>query len=759
MRWLLLVCLASSAAPARAASDPAKTQVLVKDEELRRAQEMARYAEQMKEFAAQKAMTAKQRADMARRRRKERAKEAARAAKAELGRAEQNAQAKNQEVNSTGLQYLQAEDNYFAQNGTYVKPQQYQYLKEKLRYESAVAQQPAAEPTEAAVAAQHAELQQRLEGGKPVSAGELAGRASQFKQLGYGVMKKALNTDYSKVTASDGPAGSGGFAAGSGGRERLPVASAQGGRPAADGTRVGSETAGLLRAPVGDMDRAAAGRFTAAGRDSLDRGDKAEALRAAEAALEKDPNNGRAWGLKAEALGAMGRWAEAEEAAQRAVDLDPNDAKSLKALAWAQLHNGKADAAARTASQLIRVDPESGESFLLRALAFELAGDRARMLADLRQAAALDPRFANHLARALAGLRLFDPNGDNASLFDALPPPPAGAGRVPVGLLAALAAAAAAAGGAWKFREKARALAADWKASRRTVGVGTSSRDGEAEEAPEPLGKYRLERVAGQGGMGRVWKAFDPALQRAVAVKEMTPEAAVKPELRELYLKEARALAALTHPNLVEIYEVISAPDQVYLVMEWVSGKTLHQVLAEKGRLDLGTVKGVLGPVCEALAAAHAGGLVHRDLKPANIMVSASGRVKLIDFGLARAMDSKPAEGEAETGGAAANVLTAARTRSLAGTPAYRPPEALRGIVSPAFDVYSLGVCAYELLTGKLPFGADGSRPPDGRFVPASALVPGLPAAADDLLARALAADPAERTPGVAAFRDALARL
>ncbi|TPW19022.1 MAG: protein kinase, partial [Elusimicrobia bacterium] len=489
---------------------------------------------------------------------------------------------------------------------------------------------------------------------------------------------------------------------------------------------LGSGTAAFLRKPVGDNDRAAAKRFLAAGRDGLDLGNAQEALLSAEEAVRKDPNNPAAWGLKADALNALGRFSEAEAAAQRSVDLDPGNAKGLRALVWAQLHNRKAEEAAGNATKLIRLDPENAESFLLRAFAYELAGDRDRMLADLRTAAGMDPRFANHLARALAGLRLFDPEGDNSGLMGMLPPPPVRKIEIPWGLLGLLAFAGSAAFAAWRWRGEAEAFVRERLLPRRTVGAGLSVRT----ETPRPeeallAGKYRLERVAGQGGMGKVWKAYDPALQRPVAVKEMSPAAVAKPQFRALYLKEARALAALPHPNLVEIFEVIETSAQIYLVMEWVSGRTLQQILAEKGALDLEAAKAVLSPVCEALAAAHARGVVHRDLKPANIMVAASGRVKLIDFGLARELGRAEPEGDGEAGGAA-GVLTAARTRSLAGTPAYRPPEALQGLISPAFDVFSLGVCLYELLTRQLPFGPEGLTGENGKFVPASELVQGL---------------------------------
>ncbi|MDE2292221.1 MAG: serine/threonine protein kinase, partial [Elusimicrobia bacterium] len=260
---------------------------------------------------------------------------------------------------------------------------------------------------------------------------------------------------------------------------------------------------------------------------------------------------------------------------------------------------------------------------------------------------------------------------------------------------------------------------------------------------------------AGRGGMGRVWEAVDATLQRPVAIKEMSPDLAADPALRELYLKEARTLATLRHPNIVEIFEILDTPPSLYLALEWVNGKTLQHVLAERRRLAYETARGVLEPVCDALAAAHAMGIVHRDLKPSNIMIGADGRVKLMDFGIARSLGDSGSAAAPVTGGPV-SPLTAARTRTLAGTPAYRPPEAVQGLITPAFDVFSLGVCLYEALTGELPFGTEGLSPARPTFTPVSALITGLPPGVDALLARLLEPDVAKRIPDAAAAKAAL---
>ncbi|MBI5595255.1 MAG: protein kinase [Elusimicrobia bacterium] len=732
--------------------DPTTAQVIQADRDLQAAERQREYAEWLKSDAAKKAMSAKQRAEANSwfRRAKRRAKAIAAEAKANLKKAEANAQQKEMQYKETGINYLQAEDNYYVANGKYLNPQQYQAIKDRLHYESTVDPAAATNPDNAEAASK--ELTQRMTSGKPIGAGELAARASQLSKMGYGAIGKTLDMDFS--AAGREPQGA-----------KRPLAGPAAGAPSAaapsrsDALR--SETALLLRQPALGSDQAASKRFVAAGRDRLNLGDAEQALRAADEAIKRDPSNPAAWTLKAQALNKLRRFEEAEEAAQRAVDLDPNNAAGYRELTWAQLHNGKADEAAANVTRLIRLEPENAEAYLLRAFAYELKGDRERMLADLERAAALDPRFANPPARARAGQRLFDPeSGDTDNLLQALPalPAPQRGSVVWLGVLILLGGVGLL---AWKSAPTLLPRLKERFARARTVGAGKAASAPAPREEPDSgllAGKYSLERIAGRGGMGRVWRALDTSLERRVAVKEMAPELASMPELKELYLKEARALAAIHHPNVVEIYEVLDLGTQVYLIIEWVSGKTLQQVLVEKRRLPLDTVKAVIAPVCDALAYAHSQGLVHRDLKPSNVMAGKDGSVKLMDFGIARAVGERHSVPEGEAAGTAPSVQHAARTRTIAGTPAYRPPEAEKGLISPAFDIFSLGVCVYELACGELPFGPDGLREGDPAPKPVSKLVPGLPEALDDLLARALDPDPARRPKDALVFKNALLR-
>ena len=208
---------------------------------------------------------------------------------------------------------------------------------------------------------------------------------------------------------------------------------------------------------------------------------------------------------------------------------------------------------------------------------------------------------------------------------------------------------------------------------------------------PPPLrGRYQLEGRIAAGGMGEVWRARDTLLGRIVAVKLLRPEYADSPEFRDRLRWEGRHAGLLSHPGVVQVhdYDDGSAGGVPYLVMEYVEGPSLAAVLRAEGTLSPCRVLGLVAQAAEALACAHAAGIVHRDMKPGNVLVD-GGQVKITDFGLARAVDAVP--------------MT--RTGLVIGTPAYLSPEQVAGrAATPASDLYGLGVIAYECLTGRPPF-------------------------------------------------------
>ena len=258
-------------------------------------------------------------------------------------------------------------------------------------------------------------------------------------------------------------------------------------------------------------------------------------------------------------------------------------------------------------------------------------------------------------------------------------------------------------------------------------------------------GRYLLAEVLGSGGMATVWRARDEVLGREVAVKVLSPQCAADPGFLARFGREARHAAAVSHPRLVTVFDSGIDGGTPFLVMELVAGRTLRQVLDEAGALPAGQAIAVAAAVCEGLDAAHAAGLVHRDIKPANIML-AGREVKILDFGIARA------------DGTAAGTATG----TVLGTAAYLSPEQAAGHpASPQSDLYSLGCVLFEMLTGFPPFTAESLVGVACRQVhddpgPPSARRPGLPASLDQITARLLAKDPADRPVSAAAARAGL---
>jgi tRNA A-37 threonylcarbamoyl transferase component Bud32 len=265
--------------------------------------------------------------------------------------------------------------------------------------------------------------------------------------------------------------------------------------------------------------------------------------------------------------------------------------------------------------------------------------------------------------------------------------------------------------------------------------------------AARSVGKrYRLGKAIGQGGMGEVFEAYDDQLKRLVAVKQMRAELRAQAADRDQFLREARIVGQLSHPYIVPIHEVIEEEGDIFLVMDLVQGKTLSQVLGEKGRLPLQDAVRLFGYVCEAIDCAHGAKVLHRDLKPSNIMVEERGYAKVMDFGIARQ---------------AKETITRLTQVDDAGTPAYMAPESHMGRANRASDVYALAVCLYETLTGQLPFrGPDFFAQKERmKFSPPQFLVPDLPPQTELLFQAALAADPKDRVATASELRESMESL
>jgi tRNA A-37 threonylcarbamoyl transferase component Bud32 len=264
--------------------------------------------------------------------------------------------------------------------------------------------------------------------------------------------------------------------------------------------------------------------------------------------------------------------------------------------------------------------------------------------------------------------------------------------------------------------------------------------------------RYRIDAPIARGGMSTVYAGTDLRLDRRVAVKVMAPALAHDPAFTERFVREARTAARLSHPNAVAVFdqgaEETPAGRVVFLVMELVAGSTLREVLRRRGRLRPDEAVSVLEPVLAALAAAHRAGLVHRDVKPENVLVCTDGTVKVVDFGLARAV---------------AAPSTSTQAGMVLGTVAYVSPEQVdRGVSDARTDVYSAGVVLFELLTGAPPYGGDSALAVAYRHVnddvPApSTRVAGIPPALDELVLRATRREPGGRPADAGVFLAELA--
>ncbi|MFE0349953.1 Stk1 family PASTA domain-containing Ser/Thr kinase [Streptomyces griseoluteus] len=261
-------------------------------------------------------------------------------------------------------------------------------------------------------------------------------------------------------------------------------------------------------------------------------------------------------------------------------------------------------------------------------------------------------------------------------------------------------------------------------------------------------GRYRVEARIAVGGMATVYRALDIRLDRVLALKVMHPALAADGAFVDRFIREARSVARLSHPNVVQVFDQGTDRGYVYLAMEYVAGCTLRDVLRERGALRPRAALDIVEPVLAALGAAHRAGFVHRDMKPENVLIGDDGRVKVADFGLVRAVDT-----------------VTSTTGSVLGTVSYLAPEQIeQGAADPRVDVYACGVVLYEMLTGAKPHSGDSPAQVIYKHLnddvpPPSALAPGLAAELDGLVAAATARTPALRPADAAALLGEVLRV
>ncbi|HAH05810.1 MAG TPA: hypothetical protein DCM05_04660 [Elusimicrobia bacterium] len=517
------------------------------------------------------------------------------------------------------------------------------------------------------------------------------------------------------------------------------------------------EPAPAARAPFRGSDAGRKGSVAKA-QEALQTGDYEAAEAEARLAVEKHPKELQAHPLRAMALALLGHRDEAAAEMDTVLRLDPKNTHLLAARAFVENQGKRHREAVRSAEEALAAESDNAFAWYQKSFALGVLGERDDCLRTLNHAAKRDPaRFKALFDAAQATTD----EGELRNLLLQRPMPEASPlvsqrRKGPLGLFLLLAVLAA----PFVLLYRRRKKIATWivrqglgeaaatpvpalpaPSTPQVTPLQTGQPLTPAATARIPTG-YKLIRQIGTGGMGAVYEAEDVSLERRVAIKKMLDEIKKDPRELERFLKEARTVAKLRHPNIIEIHAIVESEGDVYLVFELIDGMTLEQALGKHHRLSAGQARLVLRQVCAALAYAHERGIIHRDLKPSNIMITRESLVKVMDFGVARQ---------------AKDVLNRlSMTNTVAGTPPYMAPESETGVVRVESDLYSLAVLLYEMLTGVRPFEGTGAgmlmTKMSMRFDPPSRKSEGLPPGLDAFFQSALHVEPEKRYPNAAAF-------
>jgi len=470
------------------------------------------------------------------------------------------------------------------------------------------------------------------------------------------------------------------------------------------------------------------------------------AIDAAQRAIQLDPANPDPHMLQAAAWVALRNMSEAMLAISKVIEkLAEGDPRLPSAYNTRSLYKNKTgdyEGAAADAGEAIKRDPAMADAYYQRSVALKKLGHDAESLADIKKAAELKPSEYKNLYE-ISARELGEDGSATAAVRrgSALSKVwraalDAAGGALPLGVGVAGALLVLFAAYVLFFAKgDARAWRDRWMTPSRSSEIGGSAANSIAsiEGMTFENGRYFAERQIDQGGMGAIHSGRDLKLNRTVAIKRMNAELLGNPDHRRRFLKEAETVAKLRHPNIVDIYSVCDEQNQLVIVFEYVLGRNLHVLrdASPAGRMDPKFVVTILRQIALAIDYAHREGVIHRDLKPANVMIDQHGNVKVMDFGIARQLDHQ----------------RTTLTLTSVGTPLYMAPEQADGIVTKQSDVYSVGVIAYELLTGRLPFTGEGAQLDKraGRFTAVSELMPSLPASVDPVFKKVFAPDHTQR--------------
>ena len=573
--------------------------------------------------------------------------------------------------------------------------------------------------------------------------------------------KEALTVEHFSEGRIDGVASSGPPGAPAGRSVSGAGASSDGGGGASDGDSSNDGPAGRagnFSGSIGLPMAAASGGLSSvqaqkAAQGALGMNDLGGAMAIVNRALAQDPRDPALLNLRSSIYARGHDYARARADARAGLASAPKDSALLRSLGFAQLREKDYRDALATANEMLELDSNDPYAYALRGHAYGSLGDREAMMADLQRAAELDPSFARAAAQMASRLQLPE-DKDILFLFPGEESPAAPKTAEPAigrSRTFGLIVAASSLGGLLLALALLHTVLAPFKEhlasaitriTRAGRAVGAAANDDAARPAAVKgrlsgtiLGQYEVSRQIGVGGMGMVFAGTDRSLGRPVAIKKMREELRYDAREKARFVAEARTVAALHHPNIVDIYAIAEDGDDVFLIFEYVDGMTIHELLQASGRLEPERAAKLVRMTADALEYAHSRDVIHRDMKPSNVMLDQSGRVKVMDFGIARmAKDT---------------MLRHSMTNTVVGTPPYMAPEQEQGHVRRESDVYALAVCAYEMLCGKLPFAGIGGgmllNKINMRYAAPARAIPGLPGPLDAVFAKAFQADPDKR--------------
>ena len=567
-----------------------------------------------------------------------------------------------------------------------------------------------------------------------------------------GAEVKSAGSSLNRYSGGGGSSSGGGFAEGA---ASVGSAGRAGVLSGSFGLSAGAPSAATLSGMSGAQAQRAA-------QNAIGMGDYAGAMAFVNRALAQDPHNPALLSQRSSIYARQHEYAKAAADAHEGLLSAPKDSALLRSLGFAQLRDKDYQGAMATANEMLELNPNDPYAYALRGHAYGSMGDRDAMMADLQRAAELDPSFGPAAAKLASQVQL-PSDKDVLFLFPGEEgPAKTAAPAAERGRNFGLLVGASILGGLLLALGLLHTVLAPLKESLTSAFTRitrTGPTVGAAEEldtaAPASVnglmpglirGQYELSRQIGMGGMGMVFAGTDRSLGRPVAIKKMRDEVRINPQERARFVIEAKTVAALHHPNIVDIYAIAEDGADVYLIFEYVDGKTVHEIVRQAGRLSIADTARVVRSAADALGYAHSKGVIHRDMKPSNMMIDVRGSVKVMDFGVARM---------------AKDAMTRySMTNNVVGTPPYMAPEQEQGQVRRESDVYSLAVCAYEMMTGKLPFIGIGAgmlmNKINMSYVAPSRAIAGLPAALDEVFAKAFQADPDRRYRTPKEFADAL---